>query len=301
MTLGDGQTRFIGLVISHLGQGIAVESQDGAIHICQTRRQLGDIAVGDQVTWSQEPNQQGRIEQVHPRTSILSRPAHAGKTRIVAANLSQVVVVIAPEPEPDWLLVDQYLAVCEFSGLGAVLVLNKSDLSSGNASIEKEISAYKNIGYECLKMSARTQLGIQELKDRLNNNSSMLSGQSGVGKSSLTNALLPEKQLRTREISKKAGLGRHTTTAATLYHLSNGGHFIDSPGVSVFGLAGMNLQDLAYGYREIRQFGPSCQFNDCRHVQDKGCAVRQALERGQIAESRYNRYLKLSSKMHLRD
>lgn len=301
MSLDNGKNRFEGLVVSHLGQGIAVEAEDGGIHICQTRRQLGELAVGDRVIWSQEPNQQGRIEQVHPRTSTLSRPAHAGKTRVVAANLSQVVVVIAPEPEPDWLLVDQYLAVCEFRDLDAILVLNKSDLSAGNSAIEREIVAYESVGYECLKLSAKTQLGIETLREKLNHNSSMLSGQSGVGKSSLTNALLPDRQLRTREISKKAGLGRHTTTAATLFHLPHGGYFIDSPGVSVFGLAGMNLQDLANGYREIRQFSQSCLFNDCRHIQDKGCAVREALETGEIQESRYNRYLKLSSKMHLRD
>jgi ribosome biogenesis GTPase len=127
----------------------------------------------------------------------------------------------------------------------------------------------------------------------------MLSGQSGVGKSSLTNALLPGKNLRTRELSEKAGLGRHTTTAAMLYHLPDGGDLIDSPGVAVFGLAEMNAEQLASGYVEFRPFLDQCRFNDCRHREDMGCAVREAAASGAIHKARYLRFLKLIDKMHL--
>ena len=125
----------------------------------------------------------------------------------------------------------------------------------------------------------------------------MFAGQSGVGKSSLTNTILPDKNLRTNEISERSGLGRHTTTAATLYHLPKGGELIDSPGVAVFGLAEIKGHDLAWGYREFQPHIGHCRFNDCRHIHDKGCAVREAVATGEIATARQKRYLKLLDKL----
>lgn len=288
-----------GLVLSHLGQGLAVESPTGEILLCQTRRQLGGVAVGDRVLWTAQENQQGRVEKILPRRSLLTRPAHGGRVRPVAANLDRIIVVMAPEPEPDWLLVDQYVAACEHRSLAASLLINKIDRLKDTSRLENALKPYRDMGYPCHLVSAKTGEGLGTLRASLIGQCSMLAGQSGVGKSSLTNVLLPGKNLKTRELSEKAGLGRHTTTAAMLYHLPEGGDLIDSPGVAVFGLAEMSAADVAWGFSEFRAHLNHCQFNDCRHIQDKGCAIRAAVESRSIAVERYERFLKLLTKMHL--
>jgi len=286
-----------GLVVAHLGQGIAVEAGDKTL-LCQTLRKLDTVAVGDRVMWSQSSPDQGRIEAILPRRSLLCRPSRNDKIRPVAANIDTVFVVFAVEPVCDFLLLDQYLAVCENRGINAALVLNKTDLPP-SLGIEQELQAYVNLGYALHRVSATAYAGLDSLKAALKNQVSIFSGQSGVGKSSLTNALIPDKDLKTNAISATSKLGRHTTTAATLYHLAEGGDLIDSPGVAIFGLAGLSEPQLAYGYREFQPLLDNCQFNDCRHVLDKGCAVRAAAEQGSITMSRYQRFLKLREKMPL--
>jgi ribosome biogenesis GTPase len=284
-----------GLVIAHLGQGVAVE-HEGKVVLCQTLRRLETVAVGDKVLWSQSAPDQGRIEAILPRRSLLMRPSRNGKTRPVAANIDTVFVVFAIEPYCDFLLIDQYLAICENMNVAAALVLNKIDLPLSDG-IEKELGDYQNLGYPLHRVSAAKATGLDELKRALKDQVSIFAGQSGVGKSSLTNAIIPDKELKTNTISATTKHGRHTTTAATLYHMNEGGDLIDSPGVAIFGLAGLSEQQLAYGYREFQPLLDSCQFNDCRHLQDKGCAVRVAVEKGTISMTRYQRFLKLREKM----
>ncbi len=284
-----------GLVIAHLGQGIAVEHDDKII-LCQTLRKLETVAVGDRVLWSLSAPDQGRIESILPRRSLLARPARNNKIRPVAANIDTVFVVIAVEPYCDFLLIDQYLAVCENSEINVALILNKVDLDPSET-LEQELAIYQNLDYQIHRVSTKTGTGLTELKLALQNQVSVFTGQSGVGKSSITNALIPDKNLRTNTVSETTKHGRHTTTAATLYHIDNGGDLIDSPGVAIFGLADLNRQQLAQGYREFQPFSDNCKFNDCSHDQDKGCAVRTAAEDGNIAMTRYERFLKLTQKM----
>jgi len=284
-----------GLVVSHLGQGIAVEVEN-KILLCQTRRKLDTVAVGDQVMVTQSSVDQGRIEEILPRRSLLQRPSRNKKTRPVAANIDKIYVVFATEPHCDFLLIDQYLAICENKNIDAVLVLNKVDLTNIK-NLEVELQQYQDLGYEMHKVSAIENIGITELKAALNNQISIFAGQSGVGKSSLTNALIPDKQLKTNTVSEITKHGRHTTTAATLYHLPEGGDLIDSPGVAIFGLADMTEQQLAWGYREFQPLLEECKFSNCRHLKDKGCAVRAAAESGKIPLQRYQRFLKLTQKM----
>ena len=283
-----------GLVLAHLGQGIAVEHEGGVV-LCQTLRRLDTVAVGDRVLWIQCAADQGRIEEILPRRSLLVRPSRNGKIRPVAANIDAVFVVFAVEPTCDFLLLDQYLAICENSNINAVLVLNKADLPITD-SIEQELVTYQQLGYPLYRVSAMTGTGLDDLKHALQNQVSIFTGQSGVGKSSITNAIIPDKALKTNTISATTKHGRHTTTAATLYHLPDGGDLIDSPGVAIFGLAELSESDLAHGYREFHAFLDRCQFNDCSHVLDKGCAVRAAMENGDISNSRYQRFLKLRGK-----
>lgn len=285
-----------GLVISHLGQGIAVENKSGEIVLCQTLRKLETVTVGDKVLFSYASVDQGRIEEILPRRSILMRPSRNAKIRPVAANIDKIYVVFAPEPYCDFLLIDQYLAICENRNIDAVLVFNKIDLPPTEI-IEQELTVYQNLGYKLFRVSAAQMLGIAELKQALNHQVSIFTGQSGVGKSSLTNALIPDKALRTNTVSAITKHGRHTTTAATLYHLPEGGDLIDSPGVAIFGLAELTERQLGYGYKEFVPLLEQCQFHNCRHVKDKGCAVREAAEQGTISMTRYQRFLKLREKM----
>jgi len=284
-----------GLVISHLGQGIAVEHNDKIV-LCQTLRKLETVAVGDRVLWTQSSPDQGRIEEILPRRSLLMRPSRNGKVRPVAANIDTVFVVFAIEPFCDFLLIDQYLAICENRNIDAALVLNKTDLPQSD-DIEKELLDYKNLGYALYRVSATAASGLNELKLALKGQVSIFAGQSGVGKSSLTNAIIPDKDLKTNTVSATTKHGRHTTTAATLYHMDEGGDLIDSPGVAIFGLAGLSEQQLAYGYREFQPLIDKCQFKNCRHLVDKGCAVRPAAENGEISMTRYQRFLKLREQM----
>ena len=284
-----------GLVIAHLGQGIAVEHNDKIV-LCQTLRRLETVAVGDKVLWTLSSPDQGRIEEILPRRSVLVRPSRNNKTRPVAANLDTVFVVFAVEPHCDFLLIDQYLAVCENHNIAAALVLNKTDLPQTEL-IEKELQDYNNLGYPLYRVSARSASGLDELKRALKDQVSMLAGQSGVGKSSLTNAIIPDKDLKTNTVSATTKHGRHTTTAATLYHLPDGGDLIDSPGVAIFGLAGLSEPQLAYGFREFQPLMDNCRFHNCRHLHDQGCAVRAAAESGEISMTRYQRFLKLREKM----
>ncbi len=286
-----------GLVIAHLGQGIAIENE-GNIILCQPLRRLETVAVGDKVLWTQSAPGQGRIDDILPRRSLLIRPSRNGKTRPVAANIDTIFIVIAVEPYCDFLLIDQYLAICENSKIAAALVLNKTDLPQAE-DLENELLIYQNLGYPLYRVSVRTSAGLNELQQALKNQVSIFSGQSGVGKSSLTNAIIPDKELKTNAISASSKLGRHTTTAATLYHLKDGGDLIDSPGVSIFGLADLSESQLAYGYREFQPLLGHCRFNDCSHGQDKGCVIREAAENSAIPMSRYQRFLKLKTKIPL--
>ncbi len=307
-----------GLVLAHLGQGIAVEVED-QILLCQTLRKLDTVVVGDRVLISTSSADLGRIEQILPRRSQLNRPCRGDKTRPVAANIDTIFVVFAVEPSCDFLLLDQYLAICENSNIAASLVLNKIDLAYSEvapepsspatlapmpqrlhpcaATIEDELQNYMQLGYSLHRVSAKKDIGMQPLKQVLSRQTSLFAGQSGVGKSSLTNTLLPDKNLKINSVSATTRHGRHTTTAATLYHLPGGGDLIDSPGVAIFGLAGLSEAQLAWGYREFHPHIGQCRFKDCKHVNDKDCAVRHAADTGVIPLSRYHRFLKLREKM----
>ena len=283
------------MVIAHLGQGIAVEC-DGEIILCQPLRKLDTVTVGDKVLWSLVAPEQGRIEALLPRKSVLTRPSRNDKIRPVAANLDNVFVVFAVEPYCDFLLLDQYLAICENRDFAASLILNKTDLPLSE-SIEAELANYVSLGYALYRVCANDASSLTELKQALRGQVSIFTGQSGVGKSSLTNTLIPDKNLKTNTVSATTKHGRHTTTAATLYHLPEGGDLIDTPGVAIFGLADITTGQLAQGFREFLPFLVKCQFNDCSHHNDKGCAVRAAVESGEISTARYSRFLKLHEKM----
>lgn len=288
-----------GRIVAHLGKALLVENNEGVTSRCKKRSQLEQPAVGDHVEWIQTEEGAGRVEKILARKSLLSRPAKNGNTRPVAANLNQIVVILAVKPNIDPLLLDQYLIACEFQEIAPLIVLNKVDLldDESRQRTDELIGIYKAIGYEIIEVSAEEKTGLDTLRARLRDETSILVGQSGVGKSSITNALLPDLELQTKVLSTASGLGKHTTTATTLYKLPEGGDIIDSPGVNIFGLAHITEKTLAYGFREIRQYAEQCKFSDCMHLKEPKCAVKDNIETGHIANTRYLRYLKLRDKL----
>ncbi len=281
-----------GLVIAHYGTQVAVESEPGVSQRCHIRANIEGLVTGDRVVWC-EGDPTGVVVAQLDRQSVLSRPDPQGKLKAVAANIDQIFVVIAPYPEPHANLVDRYLVASEVVGIEPVILVNKTDLLEQDPTLRAQMSAlmaiYPTLGYQVLYTSSK-QDGLQPLHDALRGRISVFVGQSGVGKSSLVNALLPEAELRVGALSENTRKGTHTTTTAQLFHLDCGGRLIDSPGIREFGLWHMDRQDVEQGFREFRPHLGHCKFRDCRHEKEPGCAIMGALESGAISPTRLDSY-----------
>jgi ribosome biogenesis GTPase len=234
------------------------------------------------------------IRELLPRRSLFSKADARGKSRPLAANLDQVLVTLATEPEADLFLLDKYLAAVAGMGIEAGIVFNKTDLlASLTSSAHGRLGYYRGIGYRVFEVSARGGAGLDGLKLALAGRASLLAGQSGVGKSSLLNALVPEARRRIDALSEATGEGRHTTTVTTLHPLPGGGVLLDSPGVRDLALPHVAPRQLAKLFMEFPRHGAGCRFPDCLHAEEPGCAVQTATQRGEILESRYANYMKL--------
>ena len=277
-----------GRVVVRHGANLAVESQDGQIHHCLARQNIGHPVCGDLVVWQRTGDAQGVVTAIQPRETVLSRPDHSGRDKPLAANLTRLAVLIAPEPEPSGYLVDQYLAAAELMGVEALIVANKMDLLGPQAlsAFQARFAHYLKIGYPIFWTSLREPDTLVPLIAAMSGETAILVGQSGVGKSSLVKALLPDREIQIGRLSKATGLGRHTTSAATCYRLPGGGLLIDSPGVRSFRLGALAQTDLERGFRELRPHLDGCRFADCRHDREPGCAIRAAVEAGLIAPER---------------
>lgn len=280
-----------GTVIIRHGRSLVVADGDRSLVNCQFRQNLGEVVCGDSVVWHRTGDQGGVVTAVTERTSLLSRPDYGGHGKPIAANLTQLVIVAAPSPPPTGYLLDQYLVAAEHFGLKAILLLNKADLlGNEHDALLRRFDTYKDIGYCVLRLSTKQHTGEEALREHLKGESSILVGQSGVGKSSLVNMLLPDLEIQTGALSGTSGLGKHTTSSATLYFLSQGGTLIDSPGVRSFRLLVSDRSQLEEGFREFAPFLGHCQFNDCRHEMEPGCALTEAVESGKIADWRLNHF-----------
>lgn len=286
-----------GLVIVNYGKNLLVEDTDGTLHQCVARRGLQQLVCGDRVDWSPTGELTGVVEQLHPRRTALYKADGRNRQRPLAANIDQVAIEAAIEPAMDTFLIDKYTIAAELAGATPLIIINKSDLLSDadRRDIESRLQEYRRISYQFLFTSALENTGIDAFMDALTGRTSILVGQSGVGKSSLVKRLLPEQDITVGQLSAASGLGKHTTTTTTLYHLPEGGSLIDSPGVRDFRLGEVDAGELGNGFREFHDHLGQCRFNDCLHLGEPGCAIIAAVEAGRISERRMESYRRLQS------
>lgn len=291
--LGAEQT---GLVIAHFGVQVEVEALEGEltgqVQRCHLRANLPPLVTGDRVVWRSGNQGHGVIVAQLPRHSELCRPDMRGLLKPVAANVDLIVIVFAPLPHPHANLIDRYLVAAEHAGIRPLLLLNKADLldEENSGHVDNLLTTYRQLGYELLEVSAHGGGGMEQLQQRLDGHVSVFVGQSGVGKSSLVNSLLPGVDTRVGDLSEVTGKGTHTTTTARLFHFPGGGELIDSPGIREFGLVHVSRDDVEAGFIEFRDLLGTCRFRDCKHDREPGCALLKALEDGRIQPQRMASY-----------
>ena len=282
-----------GTVTAAYGKRYGVELEDGRQISCVTRGKKNDLACGDIVEVKLTDAHEGVVESFKPRSSLLYR-SNAYKTKLLAANVTQAVIVLATQPSFYEALLNRCLIAAEAAGIEALIILNKCDLAE-NDDARRALERYRKLGYRVQPLSAKQD--ITPLKQWLNGHTSVLVGQSGMGKSTIVNALLPELKIRTQEVSAVLDSGKHTTTAAHLYHLGADSHLIDSPGLQEFGLHHLSMDQLEKAFVEFRPYLGKCRFNNCRHLKEPDCAVIQAVNEGQIEPQRLRYYQELLSEI----
>ena len=288
----DNQVLLPGLIISRFGQQADVHADDGREFRCHLRQHLKTAAVGDRVEWYEDSESSAVVVNVLPRHSQLERPNPYEGIKIIAANVDHLIVVVAPAPTLSDVLLDRYLVAGEITGIPVSIVLNKIDLLAADARavLESRLQLYRTLDYPVFAISTHTGLGIAELRAHMRDGCSVFVGQSGVGKSSLIKALLPDAKPDVGEISEGSALGQHTTSVSRLYFLPEGGHLIDSPGTREFGLWHLEREQINRGFRDLIAIAGRCKFRNCAHEREPGCAVLQAVETGELAATRWQSY-----------
>jgi ribosome biogenesis GTPase / thiamine phosphate phosphatase len=284
-----------GLVVAAYGKRYEVELTDALSQStrrisCVTRGKKTDLACGDMVTIKLTDSAEGVVESSEPRKTLLFRSS-ALKSKILAANVTQIVIVLATQPSFYEALLNRCLVAAEAANIKPLIVLNKCDLTDASEAKNK-LQLYQELGYQVVHLSAKQN--IAALKPYLNNHQSVLVGQSGMGKSTIINALLPHQNVRTQIMSTALDSGKHTTTATHLYHLDTNSHLIDSPGLQEFGLHHLSTEQLELAFVEFRPYLGKCRFNNCKHLHEPDCAVLNAVKASKISPSRLNFYQNLA-------
>ena len=286
------------LVVASYGKRYEVELADASSLntrriSCVTRGKKTDLACGDIVNIKLTDKAQGVVESSLPRTSLLYRSSTL-KSKILASNVTQIVIVLATQPSFYEALLNRCLVAAEAANIKPLIVLNKCDLAEVDDAKNK-LKLYQNLGYQVLHLSAKQD--ISALQPYLSHHQSVLVGQSGMGKSTIINALLPNENVRTQEMSAALDSGKHTTTAAHLYHLNSTSSLIDSPGLQEFGLNHLSQETLELAFIEFRPYLGNCRFNNCKHTHEPDCAVIGAVNAGKISAIRLKFYQELSREL----
>jgi len=277
-----------GLVITRYGQRQLVESNNGDLFQATGRQNIGLSVAGDRVLFQKIEGDEGVVTAVYPRKTELKR-----QDRLIAANIDQLWLVVAIEPHYQFELIDRYLIMAENSNLPINIIVNKIELSIDDNQLSNDFSHYIDLGYDVHFLSVKNKTNLEKLKKSLVDRSHIFLGQSGVGKSSLINSLIPDLDLRVNEISTKSKLGKHTTTNTTIYHIPSGGDLIDSPGIREFQLDDLTEKQIVNGFREFKSLIGKCRFRNCQHINEPNCAIKKAIESGNINSSRYESYLNI--------
>ena len=280
-----------GMIVARYSKSAVVRSSDGETHTCHLRPNLAHLVAGDHVLWSNEETGAYVTNQLQ-RRSELKRPDARGQLKPVAANVDLIAIVFAPEPEPYANLIDRYLVAAHLADIDALIILNKADLLDQHPECAVLLAHYRNIGHEVIS-TGPTPDETQALSDQLGTRTSVFVGQSGVGKSSMINRLLPHEALRIGALSEGVLKGRHTTTTAEVFERPNGGFIIDSPGIREFGLQHVDPALVAPGFIEFRPFLDHCRFRDCSHLVEKDCAIITAVGNNKISQARYESFVNI--------
>ena len=283
-----GTEELQGLVITRYGQRQLVESNNGDLFQATGRQNIGLSVAGDRVLFQKIEGDEGVVTAVYPRKTELKR-----QDRLIAANIDQLWLVVAIEPHYQFELIDRYLIMAENSNLPINIIVNKIELSIDDNQLSNDFSHYIDLGYDVHFLSVKNKTNLEKLKKSLVDRSHIFLGQSGVGKSSLINSLIPDLDLRVNEISTKSKLGKHTTTNTTIYHIPSGGDLIDSPGIREFQLDDLTEKQIVNGFREFKSLIGKCRFRNCQHINEPNCAIKKAIESGNINSSRYESYLNI--------
>lgn len=267
----------------------------GDIHRAVPLRNLPQLVAGDRVHCEEEINTAMRVVSMQSRATQLARPDRKGQSKPLAANITHLAIVCANPPGIERLLIDQFCVAAEVAGMGAIIVINKSDLLDDAATQKAQewLDVYRRVGYTAILMNTKTPEGVALLNKEFEQKSVALVGASGVGKSSIVQQILPDREIRVGAISSATGFGSHTTTVTYWYDLPGNGALIDSPGVRQFSVAHLKPVDVNAGFIEIYTQASQCKFGNCMHKVEPDCAVRLAVESGEIARWRYENYLRL--------
>ena len=284
----DDEKEYQGIVITRYGQRQLVEDENGIVFQSVSRQNIGFSVAGDKILFQKTKHDDAIVTAIYPRDNELKR-----QDKLIAANIDQLWLVVAIEPHYEFELIDRYLIMAENSNLPIGIIVNKIELSTNKSKTENDFLNYQSLGYDVHFLSVKKQINLDFFKEQLINKSHIFLGQSGVGKSSLINSLIPDLQLRVNEISSKSKLGKHTTTNTTIYHIPSGGDLIDSPGVREFQLDSLTELEIKSGFKEFRALSDACRFRDCRHINEPNCAVKESLDQGKINPNRYQSYLNI--------